>query len=157
MLTKGQAEEGAMREILAHSSLASIRARFWIETVAFVDAIACALALGVAAPGAFAGVTAEEPEPGQPRLPSAIRLQTYEGMITDTKCGAKHSAAIGETAANCALMCVRGGEQFVLVDGEMIYLLEGDVAVLKRAAGRRVRISGRLNGKTISVTSVVTA
>jgi len=51
---------------------------------------------------------------------------------------------------------VRGGEQFVLVDGDAIYLLEGDSVILKRAAGQRVRISGILNGKTISVASIGT-
>ena len=77
-------------------------------------------------------------------------------MITDTRCGAKHSAVIGKTAADCTVACVRGGQQFILVDGETIYLLEGDLVVLKRVAGQRARISGTLNGKKISVTSIVT-
>jgi hypothetical protein len=78
-------------------------------------------------------------------------------MITDTQCGAKHPAAIGKMAADCTLACVRGGEQFALVDGDTIYLLEGDRIALKRGAGRRVRIVGTLNGRKISVISVVTA
>ena len=86
----------------------------------------------------------------------AIPSQTYEGVITDTHCGAKHSAAIGATATDCTIRCVRAGEQFVLVDSETIYLLEGDLGALKRVAGQRVRIVGTLNGKTISVTAVAT-
>jgi hypothetical protein len=156
MLTKRQMREGAMRVVLVHSSLVAIKARFWIETIAWTTAIACALALVIAVLGAVAGAAAAEPESGQTSPPTAIRLQTYEGMITDTQCGAKHSPAIGKTAADCTLMCVRGGEQFILVDGDTIYLLEGNLVVLKRAAGQRVRISGILNGKKISVTSVVT-
>jgi hypothetical protein len=155
MLTKGQMGGGAMR-VVAPSSLASIKARLWIETIALAAAIACALALVIAVLGAVAGAAAAEMESGQASPPSVTRLQTYEGMITDTQCGAKHSAAIGKTAADCTLVCVRGGEQFILVDGDAIYLLEGDLVVLKRAAGQRVRISGILNGKKISVTSVVT-
>jgi hypothetical protein len=77
-------------------------------------------------------------------------------MITDTHCGAKHSAVIGATATDCTIRCVRAGEQFVLVDGETIYLLDGDLGALKRVAGQRVRIVGTLNGKTISVTAVAT-
>jgi hypothetical protein len=50
---------------------------------------------------------------------------------------------------------VYAGEQFVLVDGETTYVLDGDVVALKRVAGQRVRIVGTLNGKKISVTSVV--
>jgi hypothetical protein len=144
-------------QVVADSSLVSIKARFWIETIAWTTAVACALALAIALLGAVAGSAAAEPESGQASPPSAIRLQTYEGMITDTQCGAKHSAAIGKTAADCTLACVRGGEQFVLVDGDTIYLLDGDLVVLKRAAGQRVRISGILNGNKISVSSVVTA
>lgn len=84
-------------------------------------------------------------------------LQSYEGMITDTHCGAKHSAAMGQTAANCTLACVHAGEQFVLVDGDAVYLLEGDMIALKQVAGQRVKIVGTLNGTKISVRSVVTA
>ena len=146
-----------MRVVRAHSSGASIKAGFWIETIALAAAIACALALVIATLGAAAGAVAREPESGQPRQPSAVRLQSYEGMLTDTKCGAKHSAAIGRTAADCTLMCVRGGEQFVLVDGDTMYLIDGDPVMLRPAAGQRVRINGILNGKTISVTSVGTA
>jgi hypothetical protein len=142
-----------MRVVPAYSS---IKARFWIETIAWTTAIACALAFVIAVLGAVAGAAAAEPESGQASPPSAIRLQTYEGMITDTRCGAKHSAVIGKTAADCTLACVRGGQQFILVDGETIYLLEGDLVVLKRVAGQRARISGTLNGKKISVTSIVT-
>jgi hypothetical protein len=78
-------------------------------------------------------------------------------MITDTRCGAKHSAAIGQTATKCTVACVRGGEQFVLIDGDSVYLLEGDVAALKQVAGQRVRIVGTLNGTKIAVTSVTAA
>jgi hypothetical protein len=50
---------------------------------------------------------------------------------------------------------VHGGEQFALVDGEALYLIEGDLLMLKGAAGQRLRVSGTLNGKKISVTSVI--
>jgi len=78
-------------------------------------------------------------------------------MITDSYCGAKHSTAIGRAATDCTLICVHGGEQIVLVDGDTTYLLEGDVIALKRLAGQRARIVGTLNGGKISVTSVVAA
>ena len=134
--------------------VSSMKARLWIETIALVGAMACALAFTIATPGIVAGTAAES---GPPRPPSDIQVQTYEGMITDTQCGAKHPAAIGKMAADCTLACVRGGEQFALVDGDTIYLLEGDRIALKRGAGRRVRIVGTLNGRKISVISVVTA
>jgi hypothetical protein len=84
-----------------------------------------------------------------------MQTESYEGVITDTHCGAKHSAAIGMAAADCTRACVHGGEQFALVDGETVYLLEGGMEALKRVAGQRVRIVGTINGNTISVASVV--
>jgi uncharacterized low-complexity protein len=156
MLTKEKTVGRELPVALARGSLASLKARFWIETIALATAIACVLALVIATLGAAAGAVAREPESGQPRTQSAVRLQSYEGMLTDAKCGAKHSAAIGKTAADCTLMCVRGGGQFALVNADNVYLLEGDPVVLKRAAGQRVRISGTLRGASISVASVFT-
>jgi uncharacterized low-complexity protein len=125
---------------------------------AIVGAIACALALLMATVGAAAAAAAaQETESGQPAQSSAAQPQTYEGMITDTHCGAKHSADKGRTAGDCTRVCVHGGERFSLVDGDKVYVLEGSPAALKRAAGQRVRIAGTLNGTTISVASVAAA
>lgn len=143
-----------MEVIFGPRSLLPTRALFWIRTIALVSAIACGLAFTIAILGTLAGAAAGEVESGQAR-PSAG--QAYEGMITDTHCGARHSPEIGKTAANCTRICVQGGAQFALVDGETIYALDGDAVALKRVAGQRVRIVGMLNGKRISVTSVVTA
>jgi hypothetical protein len=133
---------------------APVEASFWIEIIALVGTMACALALLIATLGAFAGAASGATEPAQAGSSSAIRPHVYEGLITDTRCGAKHSAAIGKTAANCARVCVHGGAQFALVDGEAIYPLDGDLVALKRVAGQRVRIVGTLSGNKISVASV---
>lgn len=146
-----------MRIVLAETTtrVASTRTRFWFETVALVCGIACALALLFAALGAVAGAAAGEPESGQAGASSVVRVQTFEGLLTDTQCGAKHSAAMGKAPADCTRACVHGGEQFALVDGDALYVIEGDLPTLKGAAGQRVRISGTLNGKKISATSVI--
>lgn len=154
MLTKGPSGR-SVEVVPTQRSLFSTRARFWIETIALVCVIACAFALVIATLGAIAGAAVEEPESGQSRSSSSAR--TYEGMITDSHCGARHSAVIGRAAADCTLICVHGGEQFVLVDGDTTYSLEGDVIALKRLAGQRVRIVGTMDGRKISVTSVVAA
>jgi uncharacterized low-complexity protein len=132
----------------------TMKTRFWIETIGFVSAVAFALALLIATRGTAAVAAAAESESGRPGPSSAIQPQTYEGMITDTQCGAKHSAAIGMTAADCTRFCVHGGGQFGLVDGNRIYLLEGEPAALKLVAGQRARITGTLYGNKISVASV---
>jgi hypothetical protein len=135
-------------------SMKTMKAGFWIETIALVSAIACSQALFIAILSAAAGAAAGGLESGQPRPTSAIESQTYEGMITDTQCGARHSAAIGRAAADCTRVCVHGGHQFALVDGDRIYLLEGEPAALQLVAGQRARIVGTLNGNKISVASV---
>lgn len=127
--------------------------QFWIELVALCISIACGLALLLATLGVAAGAATGEPESSQAAEPSAIQLQTYEGVVTCTHCGAKHKAAIGKKASDCTLACVHGGAQFALVDGDKTYLLRGDAGILKRIAGQRGTVTGSLNGNTITVAS----
>jgi uncharacterized low-complexity protein len=141
-----------VKSISAPRALSS-KTSFWFETIAMISAIACILALGIAALGALAG-TAVAAAPSQSNT-TASPQKSYEGMITDTHCGAKHSATIGKTASDCTLVCVHGGEQFALVDGETVYSLDGEPAALKQVAGQRVKIVGTLNGNKLSVASVV--
>lgn len=133
--------------------------RFWIGMLAVVGALVCALTLLFALPRVDAGAirTKQDPvNPAQtvPAPSSGAHAQSYEGIITDSRCGAKHSAAVGLGAADCTRACVHSGEHFALVDGDKTYALEGDESILKRAAGQRVRIVGTLNDKTIAVASV---
>jgi hypothetical protein len=128
----------------------------WIEIVSLCIAIACGFALLIAVGAAAVGVA--KPEPAQSADSSAVappaRQQTYEGMITDAHCGAKHEASISKTASDCARACVHAGSQFALVDGDKTYILTGDLERLKRAAGLRVKVVGALNGDTIVVSSI---
>jgi hypothetical protein len=122
---------------------------FWIEIVLLAAGIACGLALLFACLGAVAIVAAE---PYAPQAQASEHpQQTYEGMVTCSRCGARHSAASGKTAADCSRSCIRGGSQFALVEGEKTYLLDGDVALVKKFAGQRARIVGAANGHTITV------
>lgn len=139
--------------------------RVWIEIVLLGAAIACALALLIATLGAAAGAAADglavqaKPVPAE-QAPAqedpAATEHTYVGMVTCSRCKAKHSAAMGQTADVCVRVCVHGGAHFALVNAESVYLLEGDMGELKRAAGQRVRIIGNLKGDTIRVESVMT-
>ncbi len=133
--------------------------RCWIEILSITIAMACVLAIGVATLGAAVGTAIAEPESARqesakPGQESAAQADVFEGIVTDSHCGAKHSAKVGMSAADCTRACVHGGEHFALVAGEKTYLLEGEAEALKRIAGERARISGTLNGGTISVTSV---
>ena len=124
--------------------------RVWIEIVLLGTAIACALALLFATLGAAAGAAGGE---AGARQPSPVE-QTYEGMVSCSRCGAKHSSELGQTATTCTRTCVNGGANFALVDVNATYLLEGDLDLLKKVAGQRARIVGALRGKTIMISSV---
>jgi hypothetical protein len=125
--------------------------RVWIEILLLCTAIACALALLIATLGAAAGAATAEASRQETPSPAA---QTYEGIVTCSRCGARHSSALGQTAADCARLCVRGGANFALVEADATHLLEGDLSALGRLAGQRARIVGELNGKTIRISSV---
>lgn len=126
--------------------------RIWIEILLLATAIACVLAFLIASLGVAAGAAATE-ESSQQATPSTNE-QTYEGMVTCSRCGAKHSAALGQKAADCARTCVRDGASFALVEGNATYMLDGDLGILGPLAGQRARIVGELNGKTIRISSV---
>jgi uncharacterized low-complexity protein len=81
--------------------------------------------------------------------------ETHEGMVTDTKCGAKHSANIAKNASDCVRICVHGGANFALLDGDAAYVLNGDLDQVKKLAGQRAKITGALNGNTIEVANAI--
>ena len=87
--------------------------------------------------------------------------QTFSGTITDDGCStADHSRMrMGSTDTACAIACaeVHGG-QFVLFDGKDVYELS-DQEKPKEFAGKRVTVTGTLNGKTktIQVDSITAA
>jgi hypothetical protein len=132
------------------------KVHFWIKVLTVTGVVACGLSLLFATFGAAAGAAMPESDLAQPVLGqvAADQAQSYEGIVTDTHCGAKHSAAVGLAAGDCTRACVHSGEHFALVDGEKMYTLDGEAEALKRLAGQRVKVMGVLNGSTISVASV---
>ncbi len=80
--------------------------------------------------------------------------RTFAGMITDSRCGARHPMNSGKSSAECVRSCVRNGARYVLVDGEKIYALEGKPVRLGQLAGERVNVVGMLEGDTINVEAV---
>lgn len=136
--------------------------RIWIETLALGTAIACACALLIAT---LAAATAALTQPANAEVSQttddspkaetvAEQPRAFEGMVTCSRCGAKHSAAMGKTASDCTRQCVHGGSAFALVDGERTYTLDGDLNALKKVAGQRTRLMGAIRGNTIQVASI---
>jgi len=127
--------------------------RVWIEIVLLASGIACVLALLIATLGAAAGAAVGQAGAPQEQKQAATE-HAYEGMVTCSRCGARHSVALGRAASTCVRVCVHDGANFALVDADAIYVLDGDLSALKPLAGQRARIVGALNGKTIRVSSV---
>lgn len=128
---------------------------FWIEIIALGSAIALAVALLIATLGAAAGSMMAQDETSQPTPAAAVK--TYRGMVTCSRCGAKHPAILDHGASDCVRICVHNGADFALIDGDKIYQLKGDLTMIKKAAGQRAEITGVAHGNTIAVSSVSTA
>ena len=84
-------------------------------------------------------------------------LLTIGGVISDSRCGARHPAGSGKSPAECVRACVRHGASFVLVDGDKVYVLRGKTSTLNRLAGERVQITGKLlQDNSLRVNSIST-
>lgn len=117
-----------------------------------LDVIVFAMVLLVAVVCSGTGVVGAHESPSSQQQTGGG--QSFEGIVTDSHCAAKHSTEIALSAANCTIQCVRMGERFSLVDGEANYTLEGDLQLLKRVAGQRVKVSGTLQGNVLAFSSV---
>ena len=84
--------------------------------------------------------------------------RTLIGFISDNHCGLKHMAGIGDDKS-CTLMCVKNG-RFVLADRDHKRVYQLDKTGQEKArefAGMKVKVTGRVVGKTIRVTSIESA
>ncbi len=84
--------------------------------------------------------------------PQTANDKSWAGVVSDGKCGAKHSTASDE-AATCVKKCVEGGAKYVLVSDDKVYQLS-DQDKFADFAGKAVKVTGTLQEDTIEVTSV---
>jgi len=98
--------------------------------------------------------------------------KTWSGKISDSMCGADHSAMTkehqkeGQVPAQsaqsdkdheCTLACVKSGGKYVFVTGGKVYDIENqDFAELQGHAGHTVKLTGQMSAdaKTIKVSKV---
>lgn len=83
--------------------------------------------------------------------------KTVTGYISDSSCGLQHMAGMNEK--DCTLMCAKNGK-FVLADRDQKVVYQPDRVGQEKArefAGRKVKITGRISGKTIRVTAIEAA
>ena len=82
--------------------------------------------------------------------------QSLTGVVTDSMCGATHMAK-DKTPAECTQMCVKDGMKYALAADKKLYTLEGHEADLAKLAGQKVKVTGTVNGDTLTVASVTAA
>ena len=102
------------------------------------------------------GVVLVAPISGLAQRRSAER--TLTGYVSDNHCGLKHTSGMGDDKS-CTLMCVKNGK-FVLADRDHQRVYQLDKTGRERArefAGQKVKVTGRVSGKTIRVTAIEAA
>ena len=126
------------------------RSLFALLAYCFSTTFAAALGLAVLLAGATFAVGPSLEAGG---LSNASTAQAFSGMITDSRCGARHLQNSDKTPAECIRSCVRHGAKYVLVDGDANYTLAGDPSVFETLAGQRAHVLGTLDGDVLNVTA----
>jgi len=85
--------------------------------------------------------------------------QTWTGKISDSACGKKHTEAAENEGVmpdkECTEACVRGGSLYVLVaDDKVFQIADQKNADLIAQAGQRVKVTGELKDKTITISKI---
>ena len=87
---------------------------------------------------------------------AAGKSQTLTGEVSDAMCGAKHE--MPGKAADCTRDCIKHGSSYALVVGDKVYTLQTSdqaaLAKLNDLAGAKAKVTGEVDGTTISVKSV---
>lgn len=95
--------------------------------------------------------------PAQKTKAKTTSPKTLVGYISDSSCGLQHMAGMNDK--DCTLMCAKNGK-FVLADRDNKVVYQLDKVGQEKAgefAGQKVKITGRVSGKTIRVTTIEAA
>jgi hypothetical protein len=81
---------------------------------------------------------------------SLASAKTISGVISDSKCAAKHGAP---SDGKCVEHCVGGGASYVLVSNGKVYQLDSQDK-FKGLGGKSVSVKGSVTGDSIAVKRV---
>jgi hypothetical protein len=88
--------------------------------------------------------------------------QTWTGKISDSMCGVSHKSATEHggkkmSDRDCTLACVKEHQaKYVFVhNGKVLNIANQDAAGLEEHAGHTVRLTGEMQGDTITVSKIV--
>jgi hypothetical protein len=125
--------------------------------------LGAALAFAVMVAGGSVALAAHQDSEGQQEhslitqngaqsAPSPVAA-TFNGMITDAYCWARHLRSSHQSPTECARTCVRKGASYALVDGNRRYQLTGGEDALDKLVGQRATVTGTRQGNAIVVNS----
>ena len=89
-------------------------------------------------------------------LLAAGEKKTLTGVITDEMCGKDHSMMNVKPDSKCVTDCIKMGSKYVLQSGANVYVLS-DQKTPEKYAGKKVAVTGTVDGKNIQVTSIAPA
>ena len=122
----------------------------WVEILLLGTAVALAFVLLLASLGAAGWVAAAQTAQNK----TTTGAQAFDGMISCSRCTARHQPALDRSASACVHACVRDGASFALITSESTYILEGNLVSLRRLAGQRARVTGTRTRNIIKVASI---
>lgn len=131
-----------------------MRDKSWVRLLSYCLAMVLAGSLAIAVLFAGASLAFGFGQDSASPQPDSAGLITVSGVISDSRCGPKHTTKTGNTPTACTRVCTRRGAQYVVVSGDTTYLLIGSQSTFDAFAGQRTQVSGRLAGNTLKVTSV---
>ena len=78
--------------------------------------------------------------------------ESWTGTISDSHCGASHGST---PAKQCTTGCVKKGAKYVMVVGDKVYSIANqDNPDLAKLAGDNVKVTGKMDGETITVAKI---
>ena len=78
--------------------------------------------------------------------------QSWNGTISDSMCGVSHGST---PAKQCTLGCIKKGAKYVVVvDGKVYNIANQKAAGLAKYAGDNVKVTGTMEGDTITVKKI---
>ncbi len=78
---------------------------------------------------------------------------SWTGTISDSMCGATHPS--GTPAKQCTTGCIKKGAKYVVVVGDKVYSIANqDAPGLAKYAGDQVKVTGKMEGDTITVMKI---
>ncbi len=86
----------------------------------------------------------------------SARAESWTGVISESKCGAKHGDAdTNEKSASCIKGCVKGGAAPVFVTGGKVVMLDkASQEMVMDHLGHKVTVTGKLSGDTLHIDNV---